>query len=239
MPPKKNKPKTKRKKQYVKPKIKRTFVSRPITGPFNAINGDPFPLKYNAKLRYCDTVAVASGTVGVFGDEFVFKLNGLYDPNTTGIGHQPYGYDQITPLYKRYIVKGVLIKIVFNNPSADGIVCGAMIQGSSGAGSLTGISPDIIKEQPYSITHPLNNTGSQYYMVKQYIDLRKLEGLKVSQWDSNITNYGALVTADPLLQPTLRVACATDTATSGITLTCRVLLTYYVQFFDRTLLAYS
>lgn len=32
------------------------------------------------------------------------NLNSVYDPDRTGVGHQPYGFDQLTPIYNRYRV---------------------------------------------------------------------------------------------------------------------------------------
>lgn len=33
-----------------------------------------------------------------------FLLNSVYDPNSTGIGHQPYGHDTLATIYNRYRV---------------------------------------------------------------------------------------------------------------------------------------
>lgn len=40
-----------------------------------------------------------------------FALNGLYDPNITGTGHQPMYFDQITGLYNHYNVVGTKMTI--------------------------------------------------------------------------------------------------------------------------------
>lgn len=39
-----------------------------------------------------------------------FSCNGMYDPNTTGVGHQPMYYDQLAALYDHYTVIGSKIK---------------------------------------------------------------------------------------------------------------------------------
>lgn len=190
-------------------------------------------------MRYCQTYQYVTGTAGVFGGGNTYRLNSLYDPDLTGAGHQPYGYDQISALYRRYLVRGVKITIIFNNPSHDGIVCGAMIQGSGGVGTLAGQTADIIKEQPYSVTRVLNSTGKQFVTISQYIDLSKLEGLNRVQWIANQDQYGALVSANPSLCPTLQVGIASDAAEAGASCTIRILFTYYSQFYDRILQAYS
>lgn len=66
-----------------------------------------------AKLTYCDTYALDPGlsTAAVQ----VFTANGLYDPDITGIGHQPAGYDQYMALYDEYLVTKSWIKVSFYN----------------------------------------------------------------------------------------------------------------------------
>ncbi len=54
------------------------------------------------KFRYYEqlTLNPATGAVAVF----VFSGNGMYDPNVTGVGMQPRGFDQIMGLYRHYAV---------------------------------------------------------------------------------------------------------------------------------------
>lgn len=199
----------------------------------------PFPPTYSCKMRYCETFTSTTGVAGVFPVPQAMSLNSLYDPDITGFGHQPYGYDQMTALYRRYLVSGVKVDITFTDPSADGMVCGVMVQSSGAGGSLSGIQPAIIKEQPLSWICPINNTGSQVRHFRQYLPLPKIEGLKRVQWIANQDQYGALVTASPTLQPTIQFAAASDAGSAGATLKCRIELTYYVRFYDRILQAYS
>lgn len=60
----------------------------------------PFAQRYITTMKYSDTF-----TLGSLGDgTYRFNLNNLYDPNRTGVGHQPYGFDQLVPIYNRYRV---------------------------------------------------------------------------------------------------------------------------------------
>lgn len=45
--------------------------------------------------------------------EYSFRLNSVFDPNVTGVGHQPRGHDQWATLYRRYLVHGCKYKIDF------------------------------------------------------------------------------------------------------------------------------
>lgn len=53
-------------------------------------------------FRYVQNVAFSMLTA--VAQNQVFNLNSLFDPDRTGGGHQPYGFDQLSALYNRYRV---------------------------------------------------------------------------------------------------------------------------------------
>jgi len=63
------------------------------------------------RLRYGERIQINSGiaTPGYY----VFRANSLYDPNYTGTGHQPLGFDQWAAFYNHYLVLGSKIKVTF------------------------------------------------------------------------------------------------------------------------------
>jgi len=64
------------------------------------------------KLTYCDYYTINPGAGGAAG-VYVFSANGLYDPNITGVGHQPAGFDELMAIWSEYIVIGSTIKTYF------------------------------------------------------------------------------------------------------------------------------
>lgn len=50
----------------------------------------------------------------------VFSVNGLYDPNITGAGHQPHGFDEMNALYNRYNVINTQVRVIFSAQTASG-----------------------------------------------------------------------------------------------------------------------
>lgn len=64
----------------------------------------PLGTIHAANLRYCDNQTIDCGA-GVSGD-YVFSANGMYDPNITGVGHQPSGFDQMMTFFDHYCVTG-------------------------------------------------------------------------------------------------------------------------------------
>lgn len=236
------------KKKYVSKKPK-TLVKKVafrkkktgnLSGPMKAFSQIiPYPREWKCKFRYIDDKTLVSGSGGSFGSSFKFRLNSLFDPNETNTGHQPYGYDQMTALYSRYQVFGCLVEITFTDPSNDGMVCGCLVQSSSGIGGITGIMPGVIKEQPYSWTKPCNNTGSQVVVFKQYFPIASVEGLSKIQYECGITDFSAQYNQNPTLMPTIQVAVANDSFNSGYTITARIQLTYFAKLYSPILQAQS
>lgn len=60
-------------------------------------------------------LTTTAGTKGVY----TFQINGMNDPNISGVGHQPIGFDQMAGFFGRYNVIGVNMKIKFWNRDAD------------------------------------------------------------------------------------------------------------------------
>jgi hypothetical protein len=54
-------------------------------------------------MRYSDDFKIGS-TLGSTGS-YVFRANSVYDPDYTGVGHQPMGYDVWAGQYTHYIVE--------------------------------------------------------------------------------------------------------------------------------------
>lgn len=61
---------------------------------------------------YYEYQLVMSSTLGVPGS-YIFSANGAFDPNITGTGHQPMGFDNMMLFYDQYCVLSSSIKVTF------------------------------------------------------------------------------------------------------------------------------
>lgn len=68
-----------------------TLVNRALT---------PFAQRYITKMKYSEAYTLSVGN----NYQQIMNLNSVYDPNRTAGGHQPYGFDQLSPIYNRYRV---------------------------------------------------------------------------------------------------------------------------------------
>lgn len=71
------------------------------------------------KMTYVQQVLMdpAIGSVGTH----IFRANGLFDPDVTGTGTQPYGFDQWMPFYNHYVVLGSKCSATFTPVASDGV----------------------------------------------------------------------------------------------------------------------
>lgn len=81
--------------------------------------GIGFPKKMLMTHKYVNTSSFSIPAMATTMQKFQFSCNGLYDPNTTGGGHQPLYFDQMTALYNHYHVIGSSITVTINLPQDD------------------------------------------------------------------------------------------------------------------------
>lgn len=89
-----------------------------------------FPARTTRMLRYSSSFYLA-GTSGVVASN-VIAANGLYDPEITGGGHQPMGFDQMMLSYNHYYVHDARLIVTFHNlASSTSPVVSIRVDGSS------------------------------------------------------------------------------------------------------------
>jgi len=83
--------------------------SKPTTAIMRSPYGTIQPDRQFVKLKYSETVNVHETVIGPY--EYVFRLNSIFDPDTSVGGHQPYGYDQYMSKYQKQRVLGSRITV--------------------------------------------------------------------------------------------------------------------------------
>lgn len=94
--------KTTRKKVYKRKPRRNNLVMRDMVS-----FGAGFPKKVMMKHKYSESLNVISNLGAIATHKMV--LNGLFDPNNSGIGHQPMYFDQMSAIYNHYTVIGAKI----------------------------------------------------------------------------------------------------------------------------------
>lgn len=84
---------------------------------FKKTPATPLGKSFVFRTRYYEDQLTVDPGLGT-ANNYVFSANGLYDPNFTGTGHQPIGFDQIMQMYDHYCVIGSRIRVTFHNNDA-------------------------------------------------------------------------------------------------------------------------
>lgn len=110
--------------RYQRAAKKSRSIMRVPRSAFSNMAG-PTRMKMNTTLRYVETFSLDPPGAGFA--TYVFSANGLYDPNISGVGHQPRGFDQWMGLYRSYDVKACKITVVPANTSTatsqENVIC--------------------------------------------------------------------------------------------------------------------
>lgn len=106
----KRKPKTYKRKRYSKFKKVRRVSRRRRNLPING-----FPKSVMARLRYTEEFNMNCGSLS--STNYIFHANSAYDPNYSGGGHQPRGFDRFMAMYDHFTVVGSKITVQYANKS--------------------------------------------------------------------------------------------------------------------------
>lgn len=106
-------PRKSRSKKIVRRKRKTTRRKLPLGG---------FPKNHMVRLRYVtECVIQCSG----LSKSYNFRANGMFDPDYTGVGHQPKAFDQWMLIYNHYNVVGAKINVkLASTHGADNFIWG-------------------------------------------------------------------------------------------------------------------
>lgn len=156
-------------------------------------------------MKYASDISMVLSLGNYSG--YLFRCNGLYDPDGSGGGHQPYTFDQWKVFYNKYRVVKSRIKVTALTTGGEPIIWGIYTQDDTSGVS----SPlDAIESGrgPYSILPSGADTVQTLYCD---FETKKFFGPEV-----DIGETSALVTADPTEQAYFNIwaACLNSTTES-------------------------
>lgn len=176
-------------------KYKRRYKRRSTN--YSAKNARPFANKYRVNLRYCQEIQKSAQT-STFGFN-TFSMNSLFDPDTTGGGHQPMGYDQLTPIYNRYLVTGAKITATFAFAPTDATPAWVGITTHENSAFVgTSVPVNGLVEQGKTVYRCISagDGGNPIVTLTKKVSCRK--EFSVRDLAGNIEQYGALVGNSPV-----------------------------------------
>lgn len=98
--------------------------------------GAGFPAKLTMTHRYIERARLQN-IVPAAIEQGQYSVNSLYDPNSSGAGHQPMYFDQMTPIYDQYTVILSKATFTFTNTGTIPVYAGVFLNDDTATTSTT------------------------------------------------------------------------------------------------------
>lgn len=225
----------KRSRRKAKTQYSATWTVNPSRG-FGQLGPD----KLRTRLRYCQSNQTLTCTTGV-PTVRQYRLNSLFDPDFTGVGHQPYGFDQIVLMgYQAYCVYGVKYKILLEQQIADIVQTGGFdVFAESTSVGLATIPSDLqtpiergarfmrnYSQQISSNTNSDTPTYCSQNKMSRFIKMKHLYGRKVDE-----IGDGAAVNTNPSTGANLFLYMLNHRLQPTMTRYVTIIMDFYCEFF--------
>jgi len=139
----------------------------------------PLRRSFKTSLRYTDYVTFDAGA-GLASTR-VYSVNSLFDPDVTGVGHQPRGFDQIIAMYNYYRVTSAKIFVdAVGGPTATGQPCILTLSASRDAAPYSASIYDYT-EQPNVTYEMMSGDASAKVKLSLSADPSKMIGSDADQ----------------------------------------------------------
>lgn len=206
--------------------VPRSRVVRPLR-PLRSKWQATQPNKVTRRFIFTDNGYDGSTTaLGSYQDTHQFRGNSCYDPDYTGAGVQPYGWDEYTALYGNYQVKASKITVYFQSASSLGSekLTVYLIPTPSATTLATYHDPSDLHRFRNSKSVTVNgHDGTNKYKLSHYCTTRKMFP-SVSSQDSD---YIANTTSNPGIVWYWNVIFDTSDATLEALIAFDIKITYY------------
>ncbi len=213
----------KKKKKYV-PRKRTNYRRRPRnTNIMGYVSG--MPKTRRARLRYADTISLTS-TFGAIGQHH-FVANACHDPDVTGTGHQPMGWDNWKALYNHYVVVGskITVKIMAGDgvSTPDAAIQGCFLNDNTTLPYTTADGYIESKKGSYRTLSFDRKTLTYHtnYSAKNFFNLSDIK--------DNVNRIGADIASNPTETANFSLYFF-DLTGSTSTIRCMIVIDYIVDF---------
>jgi len=184
--------------------------------------------RLRVKLRY---VSYLVGTTSVTAAYNIFNGNNLFDPDRTGVGHQPRGFDQYATQYRNYCVYASRIKITTFNGEAGSNLITVITPAKPAAATPIDATVDLAIERRES-KWTSTVFGGRPTVLSNYATTAAMHGESKKTIAIN-PDFSAPTSGAPPNQWSWIVQVQDCTLGTSCDFTIYAEITYYCEFFDR------
>lgn len=221
-------------KRYKKKKTKYTGSSKGyLTNAIQTVAYQPdvMPRQMKTAFHYSTDGTFSTNAFSTVNSVGTFRLNTPQDPDYAIGGSSAQGWGIAQTYYGNYLVTGAIVKVIYSDPSADGIVVGVRFRQNSNNTPAGETLTNLQNTQMTYLKH-LNNTGSQVCSFKYYIKPWVLTA-KDYLYYKNDDNAQAVTTTIPANDNCLMDIFAINQNASAQTVNFRIMITYITKLWNR------
>lgn len=126
-------PYVRRTKKFTRKTFKKKSVKKTAVVPYRPrikMLPKSFPPRMITSMRYCTTVRLDSSPLTSPVASNFYSATSIYDPDASGVGHQPLTHDQFSEIFTHYRVLSARISVTFCSNSISSVghqVCGILL----------------------------------------------------------------------------------------------------------------
>jgi len=183
-----------------------------------------FGLKTRRTLRYYTVASVSSGASAA--GAYVFSANGIFDPDISGTGGQPMGFDQMMVFFNHYTVVRSRIRLVAqSNSSTLRVSAGLSVSGSS---TVTTSIEQLVENGnlTFNVLEYAGTMGGACTLHRSVVAAR-FQGIDDVMDDPNMRGDAA---SNPAEQMYYHISCWNAASATTVTIDCQVYIEYDVVF---------
>lgn len=206
--------------------VVRSNVPRPMPG---------LPKTAVVDMTYCIRGALSSSS-GTLGRQ-VMRANSIFDPDSTGVGHQALGHDQWAALYKNYVVLSSECTVEFLAGASQTVasVCGVYL---SPEPTLTATTYEELIEQGKSNWTSFPPSAA-VQPIRRYCRFDAKKDFNVKDVSDNVARIGAAFSANPSDQAYFAIWCQSIDQSSTTAVNAIIHVRYKVLMSEPTEIAQS
>lgn len=176
-------------------------------------------------VNYVTPVQLSDSSLGFAN--YYFRAASIFDPDLSGVGHQPLGHDQLETMYQRYRVLSAKITVEAVNSLATSSPCTLYVAPRT---TTVGVGPDSIQEATGTKYCVLSGAENRVGKLSVYMNIDKMEGDPGAKYDKD---YTASFGSNPTRDVYFIVGCNNIAGGSQVAVAANVKIEYTVRCYDR------
>lgn len=187
------------------------------------------------RLPYYTFLAMNEGVAGA-GTSYSFAINNIFDPDFTGGGLQPLGFDQYAQFYGRYRVTGFSAEVTYSNRIPVAEVVGVYFSPQSTLPSVPSAWPVVNSTSQSKLIGSLDGMGTVQFKVKA--NLPDVFGVTANEYRDDM-DFAATTVTGPARQGYMHVYLFGRSGSTVASVDFTVKLYYDVEFSQSVALSLS